>query len=131
MAAAGRLKKNTWIYTAACGGVCCCLLASEYCCRELVSAFWHMLVFLALGGAGMFAWMSRAWPWAEKSEYFRAFSVLYHPGIWLLSGSAFAARTGWGGSAGTAFINVALVAGWAFLAAAGIVLILIWKEKHI
>ncbi|MDO4268828.1 MAG: hypothetical protein Q4C73_10180 [Eubacteriales bacterium] len=131
MKAAGRLKKNAWMYTAVCGAVFCCLVAAAASGTGLAPAFWRMLMCLAPGGAGLFWWMSRAWPWAEQSEYFRAFSVLYHPGILLLSGDAFAAGTGWGSRAGAAFVSMALVAGWALLAAAVIVLILIRKEKRI
>lgn len=42
----------------------------------------------------MSAGMFRFRPEAERSEFFKTFTLLYHPGVWILAAASFLEKTG-------------------------------------
>lgn len=53
------------------------MLSRTFPVRALVNA----LIYLLVGGLGMSVWISCFRPGVERSEFFRTFRWLYHPGI--------------------------------------------------
>ncbi len=124
-------------YVTACfyGSVCVLLLALAKAGQSLVPGFpsealMGTLWFFLPGGAVVFGLLDRFLPWAKQSEFFRVFSLLYHPGIWLLAVTTFAGNAGIQSGKAAECLPMAYIAGWTLLAAGLIVLILIIKEKH-
>ncbi len=87
------------------------------------------LGYLAIGGLGMSSWMFCFRASAEQSEFFKIFSLLYHPGVWILAAASFLE----GGSAAkpelTGSLHLVYIAGWTFLAAGIIVLVVILRDS--
>ena len=79
----GILKKELFGYT----GICLVLLLLLGTGERLFDTFpvqgmLSALCYLFVGGLGMSAGMFRFRPEAERSEFFKTFTLLYHPGVW-------------------------------------------------
>ena len=82
----GILKKELFGYT----GICLVLLLLLGTGERLFDTFpvqgmLSALCYLFVGGLGMSAGMFRFRPEAERSEFFKTFTLLYHPGVWILA----------------------------------------------
>ena len=79
----GILKKELFGYA----GICLVLLLLLGTGERLFDTFpmqgvLSALSYLVVGGLGMSAGMFRFRPETERSEFFKTFTLLYHPGVW-------------------------------------------------
>ena len=88
------------------------------------------LCYLAMGGLGMSAGIFRFRPEAERSEFFKTFTLLYHPGVWILAAASFLEKTGIAAVRITENLHLVYIAGWAFLVAGMIVLVVILRDSR-
>ncbi len=125
----GILKKEVFGYSVICvlllllltAGV---VLSRSFPARGVASA----LGYLTIGGLGMSAWMFCFWSKAEKSEFFKTFSLLYHPGIWILAAASFLEGGGLAENEVTGNLHLIYIAGGTFLVAGLIVLVVILRD---
>ena len=88
------------------------------------------LCYLFVGGLGMSAGMFRFRPEAERSEFFKTFTLLYHPGVWILAAASFLEKTGISAVRITESLHLVYIAGWSFLVAGMIVLVVILRGSR-
>lgn len=88
------------------------------------------LCYLVMGGLGMSAGMFCFRPEAERSEFFKTFTLLYHPGVWILAAASFLEKTGIAAVRITEYLHLVYIAGWAFLVAGMIVLVVILRDSR-
>ena len=100
------------------------MLSRTFPVRALVNALIHLLV----GGLGMSVWISCFRPGVERSEFFRTFRWLYHPGIWMLAAASFLEGSDILSEPIAGNLHLAYIAGWTFLVAGAIVLAVILRE---
>lgn len=86
----GILKKELFGYT----GICLVLLLLLGTGERLFDTFpmqgvLSALSYLVVGGLGMSAGIFRFRPETERSEFFKTFTLLYHPGVWILAAASF------------------------------------------
>lgn len=125
------IKKGTvWVY-----GHSVCLLLLLGTGERLFDTFpvqgmLSALCYLFVGGLGMSAGMFRFWPEAERSEFFKTFTLLYHPGVWILAAASFLEKTGISAVRITESLHLVYIAGWSFLVAGMIVLVVILRGSR-
>lgn len=88
------------------------------------------LGYLTIGGLGMSAWMFCFRSKAEQSEFFKTFSLLYHPGVWILAAASFLEGGGMAKSEVTGNLHLIYIAGGTFLVAGLIVLVVILRDGN-
>lgn len=88
------------------------------------------LCYLVMGGLGMSAGMFCFRPEAERSEFFKTFTLLYHPGVWILAAASFLEKTGIAAVRITESLHLVYIVGWAFLVAGMIVLVVILRDSR-
>lgn len=86
------------------------------------------LGYLTIGGLGMSAWMFCFRSRTEQSEFFKTFSLLYHPGVWILAAASFLEGGGLAKSEVTGTLHLIYIAGGTFLVAGLIVLVIILRD---
>ena len=128
----GILKKEVFGYA----GICLVLLlflgAGGMLARTFpVKALVRSLCYLVVGGLGMSAGIFCFRPAAEQSEFFKTFSWLYHPGIWILAAASFLEESGLATAQLAGNLHLVYIAGWTFLVAGVIVLVVILREKRL
>ena len=127
----GILKKEMFGYA----GICLMLLLFLGIGGMLVRTFpvkgvLGALCYLVVGGLGMSAGIFWFRPEAEWSEFFKTFNLLYHPGIWILAAASFLEGTGIGTAYITGNLQLVYIAGWTFLVAGMIVLVVILRGSR-
>ena len=127
----GILKKELLGYT----GICLVLLLLLGTGERLFDTFpvqgmLSALCYLFVGGLGMSAGMFRFRPEAERSEFFKTFTLLYHPGVWILAAASFLEKTGISAVRITESLHLVYIAGWSFLVAGMIVLVEILRGSR-
>ena len=127
----GILKKELFGYT----GICLVLLLLLGTGERLFDTFpmqgvLSALSYLVVGGLGMSAGIFWFRPEAEWSEFFKTFNLLYHPGIWILAAASFLEGTGIGTAYITGNLQLVYIAGWTFLVAGVIVLVVILRGSR-
>ena len=127
----GILKKEMFGYA----GICLMLLLFLGIGGMLVRTFpvkgvLGALCYLVVGGLGMSAGIFRFRPEAERSEFFKTFTLLYHPGVWILAAASFLEKTGIAAVRITENLHLVYIAGWAFLVAGMIVLVVILRDSR-
>ena len=81
----GILKKELFGYTGICLVLILLLGTGERMFDTFpVKAMLSALCYLVVGGLGMSAGMFCFRPEAERSEFFKTFTLLYHPGVWMI-----------------------------------------------
>ena len=127
----GILKKELFGYA----GICLVLLLLLGTGERLFDTFpmqgvLSALSYLVVGGLGMSAGIFWFRPEAEWSEFFKTFNLLYHPGIWILAAASFLEGTGIGTAYITGNLQLVYIAGWTFLVAGVIVLVVILRGSR-
>ena len=127
----GILKKEMFGYA----GICLMLLLFLGIGGMLVRTFpvkgvLGALCYLVVGGLGMSAGMFCFRPEAERSEFFKTFTLLYHPGVWILAAASFLEKTGIAAVRITESLHLVYIAGWTFLVAGMIVLVVILRGSR-
>lgn len=89
-----------------------------------------VLCYLFVGGLGMSAGIFRFRPETERSEFFKTFTLLYHPGVWILAAASFLEKTGIAVVRITENLHLVYIAGWTFLVAGMIVLVVILRGSR-
>ena len=122
----GILKKELFGYA----GICLVLLLLLGTGERLFDTFpmqgvLSALSYLVVGGLGMSAGIFRFRPETERSEFFKTFTLLYHPGVWILAAASFLEKTGISAVRITESLHLVYIAGWSFLVAGMIVLVVI------
>ena len=82
------------------------------------------------GGLGMSAGIFRFRPETERSEFFKTFTLLYHPGVWILAAASFLEKAGIAVVHVTENLHLVYIAGWTFLVAGMIVLVVILRGSR-
>ena len=95
-----------------------------------VKAMLSALCYLFVGGLGMSAGIFRFRPETERSEFFKTFTLLYHPGVWILAAASFLEKTGIAAVRITENLHLVYIAGWTFLVAGMIVLVVILRDSR-
>ena len=127
----GMLKKELFGYA----GICLVLLlllgtGERLFGTFLVKGLLSALCYLAVGGLGMSVGIFRFRPEAERSEFFKTFTLLYHPGVWILAAASFLEKTGIAAVRITENLHLVYIAGWTFLVAGMIVLVVILRDSR-
>lgn len=127
----GILKKVLFGYA----GICLVLLLLLKTGERLFDTFpvqgvLSALCYLFVGGLGMSAGIFRFRPETERSEFFKTFTLLYHPGVWILAAASFLAKTGIAVVRITENLHLVYIAGWTFLVAGMIVLVVILRGSR-
>ena len=78
----------------------------------------------------MSAGIFRFRPETERSEFFKTFTLLYHPGVWILAAASFLEKTGIAVVRITESLHLVYIAGWTFLVAGMIVLVVILRGSR-
>ena len=127
----GILKKELFGYTGICLVLILLLGTGERMFDTFpVKAMLSALCYLVVGGLGMSAGIFWFRPEAEWSEFFKTFNLLYHPGIWILAAASFLEGTGIGTAYITGNLQLVYIAGWTFLVAGVIVLVVILRGSR-
>ena len=66
----------------------------------------------------------------RKSEFFKTFTLLYHPGVWILAAASFLEKAGIAVVHVTENLHLVYIAGWTFLVAGMIVLVVILRGSR-
>lgn len=127
----GILKKELFGYA----GICLVLLLLLGTGERLFDTFpmqgvLSALSYLVVGGLGMSAGMFRFRPETEWSEFFKTFTLLYHPGVWILAAASFLEKAGIAVVHVTENLHLVYIAGWTFLVAGMIVLVVILRGSR-
>lgn len=127
----GILKKVLFGYA----GICLVLLLLLGTGERLFDTFpvqgvLSVLCYLFVGGLGMSAGIFRFRPETERSEFFKTFTLLYHPGVWILAAASFLGKTGIAVVRITENLHLVYIAGWTFLVAGMIVLVVILRGSR-
>ena len=127
----GILKKELFGYA----GICLVLLLLLGTGERLFDTFpmqgvLSALSYLVVGGLGMSAWIFRFRPETERSEFFKTFTLLYHPGVWILAAASFLEKAGIAVVHVTENLHLVYIAGWTFLVAGMIVLVVILRGSR-
>ena len=127
----GILKKEVFGYA----GICLVLLLFLGAGGMLVRTFpvkgvLSALCYRVIGGLGMSAGIFWFRPEAEWSEFFKTFNLLYHPGVWILATASFLEGTGIATVRITGNLHLVYIAGWTFLVAGVIVLVVILRGSR-
>ena len=127
----GILKKELFGYA----GICLVLLLLLGTGERLFDTFpmqgvLSALSYLVVGGLGMSAGMFCFRPEAERSEFFKTFTLLYHPGVWILAAASFLEKAGIAVVHVTENLHLVYIAGWTFLVAGMIVLVVILRDSR-
>lgn len=78
----------------------------------------------------MSAGIFRFRPETERSEFFKIFTLLYHPGVWILAAASFLEKAGIAVVHVTENLHLVYIAGWTFLVAGMIVLVVILRGSR-
>lgn len=128
----GILKKEVFGYAGICMVLLLLLGAGGMMVRTFpVKALAEALSYLVVGGLGMSAGIFCFRPAAEQSEFFRAFSWLYHPGVWILAAASFLGESGICTGNFSGNLHLVYIAGWTFLVAGVIVLVVILRDNRL
>lgn len=127
----GILKKELFGYA----GICLVLLLLLGTGERLFDTFpmqgvFSALSYLVVGGLGMSAGIFRFRPETERSEFFKTFTLLYHPGVWILAAASFLEKAGIAVVHVTENLHLVYIAGWTFLVAGMIVLVVILRGSR-
>ena len=127
----GILKKELFGYA----GICLVLLLLLGTGERLFGTFpmqgvLSALSYLVVGGLGMSAGIFRFRPETERSEFFKTFTLLYHPGVWILAAASFLEKAGIAVVHVTENLHLVYIAGWTFLVAGMIVLVVILRGSR-
>ena len=127
----GILKKELFGYA----GICLVLLLLLGTGERLFDTFpmqgvLSALCYLFVGGLGMSAGIFRFRPETERSEFFKTFTLLYHPGVWILAAASFLEKAGIAVVHVTENLHLVYIAGWTFLVAGMIVLVVILRGSR-
>ena len=127
----GILKKELFGYA----GICLVLLLLLGTGERLFDTFpmqgvLSALSYLVVGGLGMSAGIFRFRPETERSEFFKTFTLLYHPGVWILAAASFLEKAGIAVVHVTESLHLVYIAGWSFLVAGMIVLVVILRGSR-
>ena len=127
----GILKKELFGYA----GICLVLLLLLGTGERLFDTFpmqgvLSALSYLVVGGLGMSAGIFRFRPETERSEFFKTFTLLYHPGVWILAAASFLEKAGIAVVHVTENLHLVYIAGWTFLVAGMIVRVLILRGSR-
>ena len=127
----GILKKELFGYA----GICLVLLLLLGTGERLFDTFpmqgvLSALSYLVVGGHGMSAGIFRFRPETERSEFFKTFTLLYHPGVWILAAASFLEKAGIAVVHVTENLHLVYIAGWTFLVAGMIVLVVILRGSR-
>ena len=127
----GILKKELFGYA----GICLVLLLLLGTGERLFDTFpmqgvLSALSYLVVGGLGMSAGIFRFRPETERSEFFKTFTLLYHPGVWILAAASFLEKAGIAVVHVTENLHLVYIAGWTFLVAGMIVLVVILRDSR-
>ncbi len=127
----GILKKELFGYA----GICLVLLLLLGTGERLFDTFpmqgvLSALSYLVVGGLGMSAGIFRFRPETERSEFFKTFTLLYHPGVWILAAAPFLEKAGIAVVHVTENLHLVYIAGWTFLVAGMIVLVVILRGSR-
>ena len=127
----GILKKELFGYA----GICLVLLLPLGTGERLFDTFpmqgvLSALSYLVVGGLGMSAGIFRFRPETERSELFKTFTLLYHPGVWILAAASFLEKAGIAVVHVTENLHLVYIAGWTFLVAGMIVLVVILRGSR-
>lgn len=127
----GILKKEVFGYA----GICLALLLFLGTGGMLVRTFpvngmLSALCYLVVGGLGMSAGIFWFRPAVEQSEFFKTFNWLYHPGIWILAAASFLEKSGFATAQFSGNLHLVYIAGWTFLVAGVIVLVIILRGSR-
>lgn len=127
----GILKKELFGYA----GICLVLLLLLGTGERLFDTFpmqgvLSALSYLVVGGLGMSVGIFRFRPETERSEFFKTFTLLYHPGVWILAAASFLEKAGIAVVHVTENLHLVYIAGWTFLVAGMIVLVVILRGSR-
>ena len=127
----GILKKELFGYA----GICLVLLLLLGTGERLFDTFpmqgvLSALSYLVVGGLGMSAGIFRFRPETERSEFFKTFTLLYHPGVWILAAASFLEKAEIAVVHVTENLHLVYIAGWTFLVAGMIVLVVILRGSR-
>ena len=127
----GILKKELFGYA----GICLVLLLLLGTGERLFDTFpmqgvLSALSYLVVGGLGMSAGIFRFRPETERSEFFKTFTLLYHPGVWILAAASFLEKAGIAVVHVTENLHLVYIAGWTCLVAGMIVLVVILRGSR-
>ena len=127
----GILKKELFGYA----GICLVLLLLLGTGERLFDTFpmqgvLSALSYLVVGGLGMSAGIFRFRPETERSEFFKTFTLLYHPGVWILAAASFLEKAGIAVVHVTENLHLVYITGWTFLVAGMIVLVVILRGSR-
>ena len=127
----GILKKELFGYA----GICLVLLLLLGTGERLFDTFpmqgvLSALSYLVVGGLGMSAGIFRFRPETERSEFFKTFTLLYHPGVGILAAASFLEKAGIAVVHVTENLHLVYIAGWTFLVAGMIVLVVILRGSR-
>ena len=127
----GILKKELFGYA----GICLVLLLLLGTGERLFDTFpmqgvLSALSYLVVGGLGMSAGIFRFRHETERSEFFKTFTLLYHPGVWILAAASFLEKAGIAVVHVTENLHLVYIAGWTFLVAGMIVLVVILRGSR-
>ena len=123
------LKKEIFGYAGICLAVLVFLGAGGVLTRTFpVKALAGALCYLVVGGLGMPAGIFWFRPAAEQSEFFKTFNLLYHPGVWILAAASFLEESGFVTTQLIGNLHLVYIAGWTFLMAGVIVLVIILRD---